>query len=281
MLLGTTCIRAYEPNRRRHRKKKNKFHEKEIICPSCRAPPARFRLIMPIRANGSKTRWRRQCHLPTCSAFSLIRHSEPLRKRAQTHPTRQESLNTWYQVRLSQSSQGWVRKLVPAPTQVVLPGALVVVVVVVVGSLLKREALKLMLDRLHPCCQGQRWIGRVAACSCIPYGIVQTAVLLIVPRTDCLRRRHTPLQKSFLLLLLPGCLSPVHTAFLGTSDSVGRAPRRHFLGDVRLEQLLTLHENNATPQTPFSRVKPLEAFGACAEGGGDIDDIGSSSQRSL
>ena len=281
MLLGTTCIRAYEPNRRRHRKKKNKFHEKEIICPSCRAPPARFRLIMPIRANGSKTRWRRQCHLPTCSAFSLIRHSEPLRKRAQTHPTRQESLNTWYQVRLSQSSQGWVRKLVPAPTQVVLPGALVVVVVVVVGSLLKREALKLMLDRLHPCCQGQRWIGRVAACSCIPYGIVQTAVLLIIPRTHCLRCRHTPLQKPFLLLLLlPGCLSPVHTAFLGTSDSVGRVPRPQFLGDVRLEQLLTLREINVALQSLFRRVNALEAFGACAEVAA-ILTLGSSSQRSV
>ena len=50
-------------------------------------------------------------------------------------------------------------------------------------------------------------------------------------------------------------------------------PRPHFLGDVRLEQLLTLHENNTAPQSPSSRVKPLEAFGACAEGGGDLDDI--------
>ena len=39
-------------------------------------------------------------------------------------------------------------------------------------------------------------------------------------------------------------------------------------------QLLTLRVNNAAPQSPFSRVKPLEAFGACAEGSSDLDDIG-------
>ena len=138
----------------------------------------------------------------------------------------------------------------PPPTQVVLPGYLVVVVVVV-EPLLKREELKLMLDRLHPCCHGQRRRGRVAGCSCIPYGIVQTAVLLMVARTHCLRRRHLHLQKFFYLLLLPGCLSPVNTAFLGTSDSLGRVSRPHFLDDGRLDQLLTLHQNNAAPHKSF------------------------------
>ena len=65
------------------------------------------------------------------------------------------------------------------PAHVVLPGVLVVDIVVAVEPLLKREALKLMLDRMRPYCQGQRRSGRVSACSCIPYGIVQTWVLLI------------------------------------------------------------------------------------------------------
>ena len=44
---------------------------------------------------------------------------------------------------------------------------------------------------------------------------------------------------------------------------------------MSLEQLLTLHENNAAPQSPFGRLTPLEAcLDACAEGGGDLDDIG-------
>ena len=117
-------------------------HEKQKnTCPSCRAPPARFRLTMPIRANRSKTRGHRQFHLPTYCAFWL-RHSQPLRKRAQTQPTKQESPKSF----LGQSSQGWVRKMVPAPppAEVVLPGALVVVAVVVVDPVLMREALKLI-----------------------------------------------------------------------------------------------------------------------------------------
>ena len=106
------------------------------------------------------------------------------------------------------------------------------------------------------------------------------SVVLIVPRTHCLPGRHTPLQKKCLLLLLPGCLSPVHTAFLGTSDSVGRVPRPQFLGDVRLEQLLTLREINVALQSLFRRVNALEAFGACAEVAA-ILTLGSSSQRSV
>ena len=69
----------------------------KIKCASFRAPPARFRLTMPIRANRPNTRGHPQCRLPTYCAFSL-RYSQSLRKRAQTQRKKQESINSYWPI---------------------------------------------------------------------------------------------------------------------------------------------------------------------------------------
>lgn len=135
----------------------------------------------------------------------------------------------------SQFFQGWVDKLVPAPpSQVILPGtSIVVVVVIAIETPFQREALKLLFCSLHP-----------------------RRCLLV------LHRRNTPRQKQFLQPL--GCLSSAHTTSIGTSESLGDASRTWFLDELGRKASCTRGEHRVAT-TLFrhsARVAAIFALGS-------------------